>query len=757
MFFCNFIGSSNSLLKRLTLYLLCFFVTGKVAFATHIVGGEMYYTKTGTNTYSVTLKVYRDCFGGVPPFDGQNGTLPALLHIFNNNGTLLNQLDLGIPVVTPVPPSINNPCIQTPGGVCVEEGRYTITLTLPPLAGGYHLVYQRCCRNNTILNLTNPGAAGATYKAFIPGPELVADNSSPRFNNFPPIFICNGIPISFDHAATDPDGDDLVYSLCPAFSGLDACCPIVGNSLAPNNTPMCVNPPAICPNAASPPPYPPVNYQGTFSGGYPVASNPSLTVNSTTGYMSGTPNLNGQWVVNVCVQEFRNGQLLSTHYRDFQFNVVTCSITVISVIAEQASKCMGFTIPFTSQSIGASSYKWDFGVIEIFNDTSNVINPTYTYQDTGTYFVTLIANPGKPCADTTVKKVFVYPTIDIQFDPQPLQCLKNNSYHFDVKGTFINAASFNWDFGDAATPKQSTDKSPSNVVFSEPGKFFVKLVGKQYTCIDSFIDSIRVLDRPKALIENLPTALCDPASVFLSNASISEYPASYLWQTSNGGNYQSFDANHVFSPAGVYSVSLTLVRGAPCPDTSQTSINTITVNPSPRADFIFSPTLTTIFDPEIYFENNSSPDAVSFFYDFADGNTSSFMNEKNVYQKHGTYPVSLSIKNRFNCTDKIIKDVKILPEFRFWIPNTFTPNGDGLNDVYMPISIGILDYTFEIFDRWGEKIFVSNEPYDGWDGTFKGVKCKQDVYVWRISYFNEVNRKNELKTGHVLLLNNGFE
>ncbi|MBL7917792.1 MAG: hypothetical protein JNM96_05305, partial [Bacteroidia bacterium] len=68
--------------------------------ATHIVGGEMYYDKIGTNTYQVTLKVYRDCFNGVPPFDGQNGTLPALLHVFNSSGTLLQQLDLGLPVVT---------------------------------------------------------------------------------------------------------------------------------------------------------------------------------------------------------------------------------------------------------------------------------------------------------------------------------------------------------------------------------------------------------------------------------------------------------------------------------------------------------------------------------------------------------------------------------------------------------------------------------------------------------------------------------
>ncbi len=713
----------------------------------------MYYDKIGPNTYSVTLKVYRDCFGGVPPFDGQNGSSPALLHIFDNNGNLIQQLNLGIPVVTPVPPSINNPCIQTPGGVCVEEGRYTITVTLPPLTGGYHLVYQRCCRNNTILNLNNPGAAGATYKTFIPGPELALNNSSPRFNNFPPIFICNGFKISFDHSATDPDGDQLIYSLCPAFDGLDACCPIITvPGLSPNSNPSCVNPPPICPSVAVAPPYPNVNYITPFSGTYPIASNPSLVINPSTGSLTGTPNLNGQWVVNVCVEEWRNGQLLSVHYRDFQFNVVTCSITVLSAIADQQSKCMGDSIKFTNTSVGASSYFWDFGVPNTQSDTSRLFSPYYVYPDTGVYYVTLIANPGKPCADTVVKPFYIYPSIDIHFPKQNVQCLKNNSFNFSVQGTYINSATFSWNFSSAATPSTSTLKNPSNVVFTEPGKYFVKLVGKQYSCIDSFIDSVRILSRPKAIIENLPVSLCDPAYVSFSNGSVSEYPATYLWQMSSGEVYNSFEPSHLFSPTGVYNVSLTLIRGAPCPDTSKTSINTITVNPSPVADFVFSPTLTTIFDPQIFFESTSSPDAEKFYYDFGDGASSTYMNEIHVYQNHGTYPVKLEVRNRYDCKNEVTKNVKILPEFRFWIPNTFTPDGNGLNDVFMPIAIGVLDYRFEIYNRWGEKIFGTDNPQSGWDGTYKNKPCQQDVYVWLISFKNEVSKKFETRTGHVLLL-----
>ncbi len=720
--------------------------------ATHIVGGEMYYDKIGTDSYRVTLKVYRDCFNGQAPFDGQANGAPAYLHVFDNFGTLIQQIDLGPPVVTPVPPSINNPCIQTPNSVCVEEGKYTYVLTLPPKTGGYHLVYQRCCRNNTILNLTNPGGTGSTYKTFIPGPELAVNNSSPRYDNFPPIFICNGISVKFDHKATDPDGDVLVYSLCDPYNGLDGCCPSIG-TFGPNTGPSCPTPPPSCPTVASPPPYPLVNFITPYSGFYPISSNPSITINSSTGFLTGMPNLNGQWVVNVCVQEFRNNQLLSTHYRDFQFNVVTCSVTVLSAVAEQASKCMGDSITFNNQSIGATTYHWDFGVAEIFSDTSNIKNPTFIYPDTGVYNVTLIANPGKPCADTISKPFYIYPRIDVNFLPPQIGCVKNNNYNFSVNGTYINNATFNWNFGSAATPSTSVIKTPSNIVFNSPGKYFIKLIAKQYTCIDSFIDTVRILDRPKAIISNFPTSLCDPASVAFSNGSITEYGAGYVWETSDGKTYNSFEASHVFSPPGVYSVSLTLIRNLPCPDTSKTSINSITVNPTPVADFVFSPTITTIFDPEIFFENNSSTDAITFDYDFGDGATSVYMNEKHSYYKHGTYPVRLKIKNRFDCENQITKDVKILPEFRFWVPNTFTPDDNGLNDVFMPITVGVLDYSFELFDRWGEKIFSTNDPMVGWDGKRKGKKCKQDVYVWKISFKNEVDLRYYHKTGHVLLLN----
>ena len=97
--------------------------------------------------------------------------------------------------------------------------------------------------------------------------------------------------------------------------------------------------------------------------------------------------------------------------------------------------------------------------------------------------------------------------------------------------------------------------------------------------------------------------------------------------------------------------------------------------------------------------------------------------------------------------------VRILPEFRFWIPNAFTPgNKDNLNDIFKPIVIGVEDYTFLIFNRWGQQIFKTNDPNAGWNGTFKNQPCTDDVYVWKCEFLNIVSKSTESRVGHVTLV-----
>lgn len=122
-----------------------------------------------------------------------------------------------------------------------------------------------------------------------------------------------------------------------------------------------------------------------------------------------------------------------------------------------------------------------------------------------------------------------------------------------------------------------------------------------------------------------------------------------------------------------------------------------------------------------------------------------------MFQDAGSFPVTLMVKNQYGCTDSITKVVVVEPEFTLYIPNAFSPNADGLNEVFIAQGEGIENFKMEIFDRWGENIFNSDNLYAGWDGTYKGRICKVDTYVWRITVSASKTIKKVI-TGTVTLI-----
>ena len=242
------------------------------SFATHIVGGEIYYEVmplAQPTWYHITLKLYRDCFTGVAPYDN-----PATIFIFDDAGTFVDSVAIPFPGSTVLPVTINNPCFTPPTNICVEEAVYHTDVFLPG-PGGYNITYQRCCRNGTILNLINPGDVGSTYMAHIPATAIAQGNSSPHFNNFPPIFLCSGLPLNFDHSATDLNGDSLYYELCDPYTGLSSACPIFGAAVSFG-----------CPHLASPPPYSYVPWLAPYNATFPMSASPASNINPVTGLIA---------------------------------------------------------------------------------------------------------------------------------------------------------------------------------------------------------------------------------------------------------------------------------------------------------------------------------------------------------------------------------------------------------------------------------------------------------------------------------------
>jgi len=170
--------------------------------SSHIVGGEIYYDYLGNNNYKFYISVYRDCLSSGASFDN-----PLSLGLFNSNNQLIQNVQIPFSGSTNVPVVFNNPCVTPPTNICTENSVYTVTLNLPPTAGGYTLAYQRCCRGPNINNLNDPSDTGFTLWCQIPGTtDNNFINSSPRFNGYPPLLLCNNEDLVFDHSATDPDG-----------------------------------------------------------------------------------------------------------------------------------------------------------------------------------------------------------------------------------------------------------------------------------------------------------------------------------------------------------------------------------------------------------------------------------------------------------------------------------------------------------------------------------------------------------------------
>lgn len=306
-------------MKRMILMLLIFgSVLGSTVQATHIVGAELYYecTDSLTNEYEVTLKLYRDCINGQAPYDPN-----ITLFIFNaGTGAIYQTVNVPKPPLTPeIQPTTWDACIAIPPQICVEEGIYTTTITLPVNADGYNLGWSRCCRNVAIDNLLVPLQEGITFLAKVPGSADAACNSMPTFDETPPIFLCANQPWNFDHSASDLDGDSLVYAIVNPFTGTNSLGQGTGNPQAGGNPPTV----DAFTNLMGPPPYNNVAFAPGYSFADPFGTG-NFVIDPQTGFISVTPNNPGIYVFAIAVFEYRNGVLLSENRRDFQIHVLTC-------------------------------------------------------------------------------------------------------------------------------------------------------------------------------------------------------------------------------------------------------------------------------------------------------------------------------------------------------------------------------------------------------------------------------------------------
>lgn len=443
--------------------------------ASHIIGGEFRYTclnnqvETNFIRYNVQFTIYMDCK------DGQPGAIQredsGFFRIYNAR-TKQAIRDIGVFRDTKdiIPTEFSNICVNNPPVTCLLKNTYSFTITLPNDTSGYIIATNNCCRNESVENLINPGLTGASYYVNIPGRPLC--NNSAYFKNLPPQIICVNNPFIYDHSAIDPDGDSLSYAFGPAYN---AKITTSGNQVYAEFTP---------------PPYNPVNYNFGYTAQKPIPGNPPFQINSTTGIISATPSLFGRYVVAVYCYEWRNGKLINTNVREFQFVITDCSKAVVANIPQYSDEfntyiveCSSFTVFFENLSQGGNSYFWDFGVEEMDNDTSNEWEPTFNYPDTGTYVVKLVVNRGTTCPDSIVRFVKVFPFFEGDYSYNGLPC-PNAPISFRDSSIGNSGAPnyWQWNFGDGST---SNEQNPIHY-YREGGEYNVVLISKnQRGCSDT--------------------------------------------------------------------------------------------------------------------------------------------------------------------------------------------------------------------------------------------------------------------------------
>lgn len=488
--------------------------------ARHIAGGELSYEYLGVGAggvlkYRVTLKLYRDCLSGGAPLDDRasitiyaaGSSTPTLNLSVSRDQTQVLQL------TTP------GPCIDNPPVVCYEIGWYMEDIELPSTIAGFHISYQRCCRIEGISNVTNSGNTGSTYTATIPGTSLGATapvNSSAKFGTNDTVVICENTGFAYDFRAYDTEGDQLTYQFDEAYGG------------ASTGTPQ--------PTTALPPPFNSLPYTFPFNSFRPMGD--KVTINPSTGLVSGTAPAAGIYVITVVAIETRNGIVINRHRKDLHLKVAACSIAAADLEPEYIT-CDGFNLTFQNKSPSSliKSYYWDFG-LPGNADTSNRDRPTFTFPDTGRYRITLITNRNQDCSDTAYAVAKVYPGFFPKFSV--LDGCKNVPIQFlDETTTKYGVVDFwNWTFGHpTVNPAKSNLQNPT-YTYPTTGSYQAQLiVGNSFGCRDTLDNPVNVLDKPTIRLTN-DTLICNIDTLQLSavgNGSFTWTP-NYMISSTSGAS-----------------------------------------------------------------------------------------------------------------------------------------------------------------------------------------------------------------------------
>ena len=341
---------------------------------------------------------------------------------------------------------------------------------------------------------------------------------------------------------------------------------------------------------------------------------------------------------------------------------------------------------------------------------------------------TLTGTDIKSCTNTDQVVVVVNPIPVVNAGPDEIACLGT-----PITYSAVGTANLFWDNGVV-----------NNVPFTQALGTVVYTLTDSFSTGCSASDQVSLTVHPNPVVTAENKSICPGEGVILSGAGAN-------WYTWTGGIQDGVE----FFPTQTSEYTVTGTNNFGC---SATALAKVTVHPLPIANFkILDLSLTTISSGTGF--DNLSVGASTYDWSFGDGSANS--NEFEPFhvfpdQQAGSYEIKLSVTSPEGCIDDSVKYVYVFQDYTIYVPNTFTPDGSGKNEIFKPVMEGFdeNEYTLYIFNRWGELIFESHDMNVGWDGTYSqhDENVQDGVYTWEIIVGFKDSADSKIFVGHVSLL-----
>ncbi len=431
-------------------------------------------------------------------------------------------------------------------------------------------------------------------------------------------------------------------------------------------------------------------------------------------------------------------------------NTCTASVSVPIIIkAVPIVSAMGATVCIGEAAVlsasGGTAYLWS-GPFAFTSTQSSPSIPVVNSNNTGLYQVVVTGSNGCSKSETVVIAGNPFPLPVATITSSPKACLNSAVVLHGGGGTI-----FEWK---GPNNFSASDQDVSFVVqdHSWTGTYTLS-VKNASNCSATATTYVSVYDQPKGTLNVLENNKCAPVctGIALDNTSGNIAPVIGTTLYVNNQPVTGTGKVHCFSEGGTYTLNMVFEDSNGC---KNNSFIQVVVYQRPQADFYFMPSEPLAEIDNVRFFNGTSGSQQtewSWWFTQNDSQVVLTRDASYMFADAGNYPVVMVAKNAWGCADTVIKTVKVVEEFVIYVPNVFTPNGDGLNDIFMPLGEGVTKYNLTVYDRWGEKLFETKDFFHGWDGSYKGEPCKSDVYQWSIDASDRLGKIKRM-TGHVTIV-----